>query len=127
MDGSLESRNRTVSYQSPKQRSLRPIDQSARAGVVRRIAAYVETARGQQAPGPSREATFRCMLDLLGAAAAGICEPGVVAIRRTALTIMGAGSAPIWFSGRSSSVIGAAWANSAAASALDLDDGHRLA
>jgi len=30
-------------------------------------------------------------------------------------------------SGLSSSVIGAAWANSAAASALDLDDGHRLA
>ena len=34
---------------------------------------------------------------------------------------------PVWFSGLSSSVIGAAWANSAAASALNLEDGHHLA
>jgi 2-methylcitrate dehydratase PrpD len=63
----------------------------------------------------------------MGAAAAGINESGVFAIRSMALKTMRTGSVPIWFSGLSSSVIGAAWANSAAASALDLDDGHRLA
>jgi 2-methylcitrate dehydratase PrpD len=40
---------------------------------------------------------------------------------------MAGGGVPIWFTGLSSSATGAAWANSAAASALDLDDGHRLA
>jgi 2-methylcitrate dehydratase PrpD len=95
--------------------------------MVERIAAYVETASGQRAAEPARQAAFRCILDLLGAAGAGIGNPGATAIRRMALTSLGAGTTPIWFSGLSSSVIGAAWANSAAASALDLDDGHRLA
>jgi 2-methylcitrate dehydratase PrpD len=101
-----------------------PSDQT---GVVKRIAAYVETASGQRAAEPARQAAFRCILDLLGAAGAGIDDRGATAIRRTALTSLGAGTTPIWFSRLSSSVIGAAWANSAAASALDLDDGHRLA
>ena len=96
-------------------------------GVVQRIAAYIEVASGQRAAEPAREAAFRCILDLLGAAGAGIHDSGTTAIRRMALASLGAGSTPIWFSGLSSSVIGAAWANSAAASALDLDDGHRLA
>lgn len=102
-------------------------DSHGQTGIVRLIAAYVEASRGQRAPEPAREAALRCMIDLLGAAAAGINEPGVVAIRSMALKTMGAGNAPVWFAGLSSSVIGAAWANSAAASALDLDDGHRLA
>lgn len=99
-------------------------DQTGIAGI---IARYVVAARGQRAPEPARQAVFKCILDLLGATAAGIVEPGVVAVRSMALETMGAGDVPIWFTGRSSSVIGAAWANSAASSALDLDDGHRLA
>jgi 2-methylcitrate dehydratase PrpD len=95
--------------------------------MVRRIAAYVEAARGQRATEPARQAAFRCILDLLGAAGAGIGDPGAAAIRCMALATLGTGGVPIWFSGLSSSVIGAAWANSAAASALDVDDGHRLA
>jgi 2-methylcitrate dehydratase PrpD len=63
----------------------------------------------------------------MAAVGAGIADRGAIAVRSTALATMGTGNAPIWFSGRSSSPIGAAWANSAAASALDLDDGHRLA
>ena len=102
-------------------------DSHEQTGIVRLIAAYVEASRGQRASEPAREAALRCTLDLLGAAAAGINEPGVAAIRGMALKAMGAGDAPVWFAGLSSSVIGAAWANSAAASALDLDDGHRLA
>lgn len=105
-------------------RSTDSIDQTS---MLRRIAEYVEASRGQRASEPTRDAAFRCMLDLLGAAAAGIREPGPIAVRRMALSAMGAGGVPIWFAGLSSSVIGAAWANSAAASALDLDDGHRLA
>lgn len=107
-----------------KRSAVRPGD---RPGVVRSLAAYIEAARARRAPEAARQAAFRCILDLLGAAAAGIADTGAMAVRTMALTTMGAGRAPIWFSGRSSSVVGAAWANSAAASALDLDDGHRLA
>ena len=95
--------------------------------MVSRIAAYIDAARENPVPEPSRQAAFRCILDLVGAAAAGLSDPGATAVRKTAVSSMGAGCAPIWFSGLASSTIGAAWANSAAASALDLDDGHRLA
>ena len=94
--------------------------------MISRIAAYVVAAREKRAPESARQAVFRCILDLLGAAGAAVRDSGAVAIRRMALTTLGEGATPIWFSGLSSSVIGAAWANSAAASALDLDDGHRL-
>lgn len=97
------------------------------AGTVRIIATYVEQYRNQPVTGPAREAVFRCILDLLSATIPGMSEPGVVAVRSTALKTMGTGNVPIWFAGMRSSVIGAAWANSAAAAALDLDDGHRLA
>lgn len=106
---------------------MRPADPGDRSGVVRQIAAYIVGARGQRAPEPARQAAFRCLLDLLGAAGAGIGDPGAAAVRKMAVATMGAGSVPIWFPGLSGSVIGAAWANSSAASALDLDDGHRIA
>lgn len=91
------------------------------------IADYVHAARGAAVLEPARQAAFKCILDLVGAAAAGVAEPGAAAVRGVARETFGAGVVPIWFSGQSSSVIGAAFANSAAASALDLDDGHRLA
>lgn len=106
---------------------MHPAEPGDRTGVVRQIAGYIAGARGQRAPEPAREAAFRCLLNLLGAVGAGIGDVGAAAVRKTALATMGTGSAPIWFSGLSGSVIGAAWANSSAASALDLDDGHRIA
>jgi 2-methylcitrate dehydratase PrpD len=96
-------------------------------GIVAHMAAYVTDARQKPAPEAARQAAFRCILDLLAATAAGLDEPGSIAVRHMALTVMGSGAVPLWFSGRTGSVIGAAWANSAAASALDLDDGHRMA
>ncbi len=95
--------------------------------VIHELAAYVETARAQRPRHSTRHAVLRCLTDLLAAAAAGCREPGVHAVRRVALDTMQAGEVPIWFSGRRSSALGAAWANSAAAAALDLDDGHRIA
>jgi 2-methylcitrate dehydratase PrpD len=112
---------------SPQQRLSPVVEPPDRSGRARQIATYVEAARGQRAPEPARQAAFKCILDLLGAAAAGIGEPGPVAVRQMAVAALGAGKVPIWFSGLSASVIGAAWANSAAAAALDLDDGNRLA
>jgi len=99
-------------------------DQTTMTG---QIAAYVTAARGLRTSGPAREAAFRCILDLLGAAVAGLNETAVVAVRKMTGAVMGTGSVPIWFSGQLASAVGAAWANSAAAAALDIDDGHRLA
>ncbi|KQR77123.1 2-methylcitrate dehydratase [Burkholderia sp. Leaf177] len=95
--------------------------------VVQRLADYVDTARARPASATATNAAVRCLLDLLGAAAAGMFEPGVAAVRRMAQAAMPGGCAPIWFTGERGSVLSAAWANSAAAAALDLDDGHRLA
>ncbi|MEW9613389.1 MmgE/PrpD family protein [Shinella sp. S4-D37] len=102
-------------------------DRIDRRSVVQQIADYIVSERGMPVPRPLERAAMRCILDLLGAAAAGTLNPGASAVRGIALTTLAAGSVPIWFSGLSSSAIGAAWANSAAAAALDLDDGHRMA
>lgn len=104
-----------------------PPDAMHRAGIARQIATYVTEARGRVVPEPARQAAFRCILDLLGAAAAGVNEQAVFATRRMALSMMGQGDIPVWFSGQKGTFIGAAWANSAAASILDIDDGNRLA
>ncbi len=67
----------------------------------------------------------RCLLDLFAAAAAGFQSPSAVALRNMACRR--AGETRIWYSRDKAAVEVAAMANSAAASALDLDDGHRWA
>lgn len=104
-----------------------PAGPQGRPGMARRIALYVSDARRERPAAPAREAAFRCILDLLAAAGAGTADKAAIAVRGMALATMGVGDVPIWFTGRSGSPIAAAWANAAAASALDLDDGHRLA
>ncbi|WP_053063337.1 MmgE/PrpD family protein [Variovorax paradoxus] len=73
------------------------------------------------------DAVFRCVLDAITSAAAGLRQPGVVAARRVAPLLYGPGSVPIWFSGGTASAGAAMLANSTAAAALDLDDGYRMA
>ncbi|KSV63388.1 hypothetical protein N183_35650 [Sinorhizobium sp. Sb3] len=99
----------------------------SQAGIARQIATYVATAREHCAPETARKSAFKCILDLLGAAAAGINEQGVDATRCLALATIARGDVPIWFAGQKSSAIGAVWANSCAAAALDIDDGNRMA
>ncbi|MEM5439359.1 MmgE/PrpD family protein [Paraburkholderia diazotrophica] len=91
-------------------------------GIVQKFSAYIVQARENQAPAESLEFALKCILDLLSAVGAGVGQPGALAIRKTAHETRPPGDIPIWFTGETSSVIGAAWANSAAASALDLDD-----
>ncbi|MGK2907571.1 MAG: MmgE/PrpD family protein [Desulfuromonadales bacterium] len=67
----------------------------------------------------------RCLLDLFGAAASGFHAPPAEALRR--LAGRRAGESRLWFSPYTACPESAAMANSAAASALDLDDGHRWA
>lgn len=63
--------------------------------------------------------------DLLAATAAGLDTPLSAAARAAAPTLYGAGPAQVWFKDLKLSLAGAAVTNAAAASALDIDDGHR--
>lgn len=91
------------------------------------LAAYVHAARSAPLAPQAREAALRCILDLVAAAASGVDAPGPRAARRAARALYGAGDHPVWFTGERSSLLGAVWANCAAAAALDIDDGHRIA
>jgi 2-methylcitrate dehydratase PrpD len=93
----------------------------------RTLAAYVSDCGPEQLTESVKEKTLCCMLDLLTAAIAGYHTPSTVAVRRVAGQLFRAGPSPVWFSGQTLNRIGAAFCNAAAASALDLDDGHRAA
>ncbi|MBD8689599.1 MULTISPECIES: MmgE/PrpD family protein [unclassified Rhizobium] len=94
---------------------------------VTELASYVVTA-GKSAPLKSaRDAALQCVFDLIIAAAVGTKDVGPTAIRTVSSTIFGPGEVAIWFTGQTSSVIGAAWANASSSAALDLDDGNRFA
>lgn len=89
------------------------------------LAEFVSSFQEDDLPDEAREAVSRHVLDLMGATAAGLHSPLAEAARQTALESYGEGPCSIWLTDRTSSVVGAAMANSAAASALDIDDGHR--
>lgn len=78
-----------------------------------------------EAPKRVRYAAKRALLDTIGAAIAGSVTEGGKAALRGASAIWGTGDARIWFSGKSLMPAGAAFVNSAYASMLDIDDGHR--
>ncbi|MBY6153784.1 MmgE/PrpD family protein [Vannielia litorea] len=95
--------------------------------VIGALARYICDARRHRSAPEAREAALKCLYDLLGATLAGLSDPGAVSVRATALQLFPGDTAPLWFTGQTASACGAAWANSAAAAALDLDDGNRFA
>jgi len=91
------------------------------------LAEFVLDLRAEDVPAATVETVQRCVLDLVGAAAAGAQSEAALIARAGAARLGGVGRAGIWFGGGRRQAAGAAFANSAAASALDLDDGHRAA
>jgi 2-methylcitrate dehydratase PrpD len=69
----------------------------------------------------------RAVLDLIGVAVAGARTPMARIAARFAAAHWAAGGATVIGSRGRADPVGATWANGMAASALDLDDGHRLA
>lgn len=98
-----------------------------KAGVALQLGRYVTGLDACSIDADSQESVLRCTLDALASAGAALNEPGVKAARQAALALYGRGGAPVWFTGGSVAEAAALYANSAAASALDLDDGHRRA
>jgi 2-methylcitrate dehydratase PrpD len=91
------------------------------------LAEFVLGLRAEDIPTTTVETMQRCMLDLVGAAAAGAQADAALVARAAAAGLGAAGPADIWFGGGRRQAAFAAFANSAAASALDVDDGHRAA
>jgi 2-methylcitrate dehydratase PrpD len=91
------------------------------------LAEFVLDLRAEDVPAATVETVQRCVLDLVGAAAAGAQSEAALIARAGAARLGGAGAADTWFGCGRRQAVFAAFANSAAASALDLDDGHRAA
>jgi 2-methylcitrate dehydratase PrpD len=89
------------------------------------LAEFVSNHPAGALPARTREAISLLLLDLFGATAAGLHSPLAAAARQAASDIYGKGDVQVWLTGQRLSIAGAAMANSAAASALDIDDGHR--
>lgn len=73
----------------------------------------------------TREACSLLVMDLMAAVAAGFGSGLASSTRAAADQAYGTGPSGVWLTGRKLSIAGAAMSNAAAASALDIDDGHR--
>jgi 2-methylcitrate dehydratase PrpD len=80
-----------------------------------------------QVPATALHAVRRCLVDVLGCAAAGRSEPAVQVAGRWAEQAYARGPSSTWFGEASLSPVAAGFVNASAASILDLDDGHRAA
>ncbi|MBX4862941.1 MmgE/PrpD family protein [Rhizobium bangladeshense] len=91
------------------------------------LAEHVHSLSSAPPPVSTRDTALRCILDLVGAAVAGSALQCSRAARDSATDLFGKGEAAIWMTDRTVIPIAAVIANATAASALDLDDGHRAA
>ncbi|NTI26622.1 MmgE/PrpD family protein (plasmid) [Rhizobium rhizogenes] len=92
---------------------------------IQELANFAATHPAGSLPHSARQACAVLLTDLLAASAAGFNSNLAVAARKAAYAAYGQGPADVWLTDWTLSIVGAAMANSAAASALDLDDGHR--
>jgi 2-methylcitrate dehydratase PrpD len=94
---------------------------------VEHVSRLIGAMRTEDIPDAALDQAAWCLLDLLGAAMAGADQPSACSARSFAKRFFPAGPASVWFSRERLSPPGAAFCNAVAASALDLDDGHRAA
>ncbi len=98
-----------------------------RVTTARRLADFACGFPTDGLPRRALDAARRCLIDLFGSAAVGFSVPSAKILRETARAVFSKGEASVWFSGDRLQAPASALANSGAASALDLDDGHRAA
>lgn len=91
------------------------------------LAERIAAIRFETLEPPTVRAARRCIVDVLGCAAAGRQAPAVRAATAWAHSVYPDGASGIWFTGERIRAVGAAFVNASAASILDLDDGHRVA
>jgi 2-methylcitrate dehydratase PrpD len=91
------------------------------------LIAFVQDVALESLPAEVIAQAKRCVLDLLGVALAGSGTDMAQASTRLAFTQFAPGNATVIGAGTKLAEVGATWVNGICASALDLDDGHRLA
>ncbi|MBA3447653.1 MAG: MmgE/PrpD family protein, partial [Pseudaminobacter sp.] len=87
---------------------------------------FIRTFRLEDAPAPAIAQAKRCLLDLIGVAAAGSRLPASRIIRSVAHSQFGGASGFFLFDGRSASPVGVALANATTIDGFDAHDGHPL-
>ncbi|MGY0506012.1 MmgE/PrpD family protein [Luteimonas sp. e5] len=92
---------------------------------IEELASFVAQHPEGALPLRTQEKAALLLTDLMAAAAAGLNSSLARATRAAAVALHGPGDAKVWLTGQSLTIAGAAMANAAAASALDIDDGHR--
>lgn len=93
--------------------------------MIEELATFVARHPAGNIPHQARERASLLLADLMAATTAGLHSPLATAARAAATDLYGSGQATVWFTDLRLSPAGAAMANAAAASALDIDDGHR--
>ncbi len=91
------------------------------------LVAFIHRLDPHSLPEAVQRRAIRCVLDLIGVAIAGVHTPLATVSSRYAYAQFAPGPATVIGSQRPLAITGATWVNCNAASALDLDDGHRLA
>lgn len=91
------------------------------------LAEYVRDTAAGTLSTDGAQAAGNVLIDLIGCAAVGFSSPAARAARNTVRRLYAPGPTTLWFTSDKRHAAGAAMANSTAASALDLDDGHRKA
>jgi len=95
--------------------------------VTEQLADWAIELRPDQLPADVLDKAGDCILDAIACAIAGKQMDGATRVRAVAQSTFGPGLAKVWFSDQQMHPTGAAFANAAAASCLDIDDGHRRA
>jgi 2-methylcitrate dehydratase PrpD len=96
-------------------------------GTIETLADFIASFPARDIPATTRAMAEDCVLDATGAAAAGFGTGSAQAVRAAGRSLFGPGPATLWFADADLSPTAAAFANGMAASALDIDDGHRVA
>ena len=91
------------------------------------LVAFVHDLDPDALPAATLQHAARCVLDVIGVAIAGAQTPMAAISARFAHEQFAPGDTTVIGSARPLSVTGATWLNGAYASALDMDDGHRMA
>lgn len=89
------------------------------------LAHFVSGTTSSDVPSAVLRRTALNVLDTIASAAGGYATKNASEMRSSAAAIFGGGQSGIWFSGSRTHRAAAILANCAAASALDIDDGHR--
>lgn len=92
---------------------------------IEELASFVAAHHENSLPHEVKKFAGLLVADLLAATSAGLNSSLAKAARSAATALYGPGDSLVWMSNISLSIAGAAMANAAAASALDIDDGHR--